>query len=63
MGDTYSRILESSKEVWQLEQAQILINIEDEIYVEGRKTGREKYQLKIKDQKKEQKRIEKNKNE
>ena len=50
MGDTYSRILESSKEVWQLEQAQILINIEEEMSREERKTEREKYQLKIKDE-------------
>ena len=49
MGDTYSRILESSKEVWQLEQAQILINIEEEMSKTERKTELEKYQLIIKD--------------
>ena len=50
MGDTCSRILESSREVWQLERAQILINIEEGMTSEERHIEQLKYQLNIKDE-------------
>lgn len=50
MGDTYTKIIDDSRKIWQLQQARILFSLETEMTTEERKKVLSGYKIMIKDE-------------